>query len=456
MAQAQTQQNKETAIAQANLSRINQYTPYGNLTYQVVGTNSDGTPRYQQTQTLSGSGQRQLDNQNALAEQLGGFAQGQVSRVQDQLAQNFNFNGAPGQVGSLDLSNLPALRNNIGVQDMTRSIGSAGDIQRSLNFSGAPGLPGANDFSAERDRVTDAVYNQATSRLDPQFNQQKSDLAAALANKGIAEGSEAYNREQGNYDRSRTDAYNDALYRAIGAGGQEQSRLFSDALAARQQSTGETAQQGQFTNTAQGQQYDQNAQNAAFYNAAGESLFQQNAANSAFGNAARTQGYNEQAGNAELTNAARQQWINEASYLRNLPLNDIATLMGTAGGVNQPNFEPVASVNMANTDLMGAVYDSYNGQMNAWSANNANQQAKNAGIFNALGTGAGMVAMSDARIKHALERIGTTVRGIPTYLFSYLGSGLRHFGVMAQDVMHIPGAVIDVNGTLAVDYRKVW
>lgn len=435
-AAAQTQQNKDTAIAQANLSRINQYTPYGNLTYRITGTNPDGTPRYEQTQTLSDSGQRQLDNQNALSEQLGTFASGQVGRVQDQLAQNFNFNGAPGQVSSIDLSNLPGLHTGINPQDMTRSIAGAGDIQRSV---------GPTDFSADRKAVTDALYGQATSRLDPQFAQQKSDLAAALANKGIAEGSEAYNRELGNYDRARNDAYSTALNSSIAAGGEEEQRLFQNQLA-----------QGQFANQSQGQQYDQNSQNAAFYNAAGESMFQQNAADSAFGNAARTQGYNEQSGNATLSNQARQQYINEASYLRNLPLNDIATLMGTAGGVNNPDFQPVASVNMANTDLMGAVYDSYNANMNNWQAQNANRQAAKGGMFSALGTGAGMLAMSDRRHKWNIVHIGETAKGIKTYLFSYLGSKLRHFGVMAQEIMDIPGAVIDLDGTLMVDYRKVW
>ena len=43
-AAAQTQSNKETAVANANMNRIDQYTPQGSTPYQVVGTNADGTP----------------------------------------------------------------------------------------------------------------------------------------------------------------------------------------------------------------------------------------------------------------------------------------------------------------------------------------------------------------------------------------------------------------------------
>jgi hypothetical protein len=45
VAEAQTKSNKETAIANAYLNRVDQTSPYGTSTYQVVGTNPDGTPK---------------------------------------------------------------------------------------------------------------------------------------------------------------------------------------------------------------------------------------------------------------------------------------------------------------------------------------------------------------------------------------------------------------------------
>lgn len=484
-AAAQTQQNKETAVAQANLSRINQYTPYGSLVYDVIGTNPDGTPKYQQTMTLDPSQQQQLDQQNALALQLGGLASGQVGRVENAINSPFNFNGAPDQVTGVNTSGLPALATGFSPQDMQRVIqgagniqtglGPTGNVQGSVDLSGAPQLPGQNDFGAERQRVEDAMYGRAAARLDTRFGQAQNDLDARLANQGIARGSEAANRELGNLGTQRNDAYASAANDAIMAGGQEQSRLFADALSGRQQYGNEQFGLGQFANSAQNQQfaqalgagqfgnqaqqqqYDQNSSNAAFYNAAGESIFQQGMANAALNNQARGQGYQELGNNAELQNAARQQYINEASYLRNLPLNDIAVLMGTAGNVEQPNFNPVAQVNMDNTDLGGMVYDSYNAQFNNWQAQQAQRNAGKGQMFGALGQGASMAMMaSDRRIKENIKRVGTLANGIATYLFNYIGDTAKQFGVMAQEVMHVPGAVHNINGVLHVDYNKVW
>ena len=510
-AAAQTQQNVDTAIANANLNRINQYTPYGNITYNVTGYNSDGTPRYEQTQTLSASGQRQLDIQNALAEKLGTFASSSVSRVQDAMAKPFDMSKVPAQVGSINTSSLPGfqysasstpfdfsidnaggIQRNIGdTGSITQGFGPSGSIQQSVDFSGAPSLPGVTDFSGDRAKVENALYQRATSRLDPRFNQQQSDMEAALVNQGIAKGSDAYNRELDNFNRSKNDAYSSAINDAITAGGAEQSRIFGMGMDARQQAVNEQLNQGtfrnqaqqqqygqdlgraqfgneaqaqrfaqalaggQFANQAQSQQFDQNSQDAAFYNTAAESEFNRNLANVGINNTTRGQAYNEIANNATLQNQARQQAISEQAYLRALPINEIATLMGATGGVQQPTFQPVANVQQANTDLMGAVYDSYNGQMNAW---NAQQQARSqakGGMFGALGTGAGL-ALSDKRFKVDAKHISELWNGIKTYVYSYIGETRRRFGVMAQEVQHVPNAVYNMNGVLVVDYGKVW
>jgi hypothetical protein len=301
-------------------------------------------------------------------------------------------------------------------------------------------------------------------------------------NQGIPVGSEAGNREQDNLARARNDAYSNAAMQAVQGGSDEQARLFGESLSARQNYANEQAQRfgqavgagnftneaqaqafaqalggGQFANQAQAQQYDQNSSNAGFYNASGESIFQQALANAGLANTTRTQGYNELANNATLANQARQQYINEQTYLRNLPLSDISTLMGTAGGVQQPNFQPVSNTQMANTDLMGAVYDSYNANFNNWNAQQQQQAASKGQMFGALGTGAGMLAASDIRVKENIRHIGKLWNGVKTYAFNYIGDKLPRFGVIAQEVTHIPGAVIvGPNGILLVDYGKVW
>jgi hypothetical protein len=540
-AAAQTGQNIDTATANAELNRVNQYTPWGNSIYQVTGTNPDGTPIYTQTTTLSPAQQQQLDLQNQLSSALLGFGTDQLGRVSDTLNTPFNFDNAPAQVAGIDLSKLPGMVSSVALPNMQRNIGDAGAIQRALasagliqdsfgnaggmqrnigqlpgvqtdlNYGHAPGLPGVGDFSADRNHVTDSLYAQARSRLDPQFGQSQDDLDAKLANMGIVRGSDAWNREEGNLSRQRNDAYDQALYSAIGAGGDEQSRLFGLALNARQQAVGEANTQGQFhnasdmqryqqemgtaglyndtqqaifqqlmatgqfaneaqaqryaqilasgnfANQAQGQRYDQLSSNAAFYNASGESIFQQMLANAGLANSTNQQAYNQQAGNATLENQARQEYITEQSYLRNLPLQDVATLMGTAGSPSSPTFQPVANVGVANTDLGQMVYDSYTGQYNNWNAQ-AQQQANSKGqMFGALGSVGGAVAMSDRRFKNDIREVGELWNGVKTYAFKYIGEARQRFGVMADEVMHIPGAVLETpEGVKLVDYGKVW
>ena len=54
------------------------------------------------------------------------------------------------------------------------------------------------------------------------------------------------------------------------------------------------------------------------------------------------------------------------------------------------------------------------------------------------------------------KRIGTADNGLPLYLFRYKGQPETHFGLMAQDVLHVkPDAVMTMpSGYMAVDYAK--
>jgi hypothetical protein len=434
VAQAQSTYNREAAIAQANLDRIDQYTPQGSLTYQQIGTNSDGTPRYQQTQTYSPEQQALYNQQNAIAQQLGATAQGQIGRVNDTMGADFNYNGmTPLQTG---VPGQPVQRLNGPTPQMQTSLAPSGQVQQNV---------GADNLSADGRRVADSVYNQATSRLDPQYQQSQGDLDARLAAQGIARGSEAANREQGNLDRARTDAYNQANYSAIQAGGQEQSRLFGLQL-----------QQGQFHNQAQDQTYNQNLGSAEFGNNSRLQQQQATQAQAAFNNQAGAQQFNQDLQNANMNNNSRQEQIQEATYLRNLPLNDIAALLGTGGGVQNPSFNQFAQVGVAAPDYMGASYNTFNAQNQQYQQQQASRSQMLGSIFGLAGTAATM--FSDTRLKTNVVRIGTLANGLATYAFNYIGDKVRRFGVMAQEALHVvPEAVtVHPSGYLAVDYGRVW
>jgi hypothetical protein len=149
-AAAQTQSNKETAVANANLNRYNQYGPQGSVEWQVVGTNADGTPRYTQT-TAYAPGEQQVYNTNlATRQNVGQIGLNASNRIGDLLNTNFNPNE---------------------------------EVAAQLNDLGR-------------------------KRLDPRFQQEQATLEQQLANKGITMGSEAYGRAMDRFGQTKNDAYN--------------------------------------------------------------------------------------------------------------------------------------------------------------------------------------------------------------------------------------------------------
>ena len=540
VAGAQTEMNKDTAIANAYLNRINQYTPEGSLEFNQVGTNPDGTPKFESRQTYSPEQQSLYESQNKVSNALSDLSLSNVGRVNEAQSKPFNYDDMTALQTGYGRGNIATgydpggqIRQGFeGGGDITRNYGmggdiqrqfgeggniqdtyaSGGDIQRNLNFADLQNIPGLGDFGGEAQRTQDAVYKQATSRLDPRFETEQRALGAQLAGKGVSENSEAYRRAMDQFTRQKTDAYNQATFSGIQAGSQEQSRLFGLGMQARQQGVGERTTQGQFANSAQAQaeaqnaaragfgntaqqqrfgqeqargqfaneaqaqaygqsreaaqfaneaqqqQYGQNEGQAQFGNMAQQQQYAQNAAQAAFGNMAQGQDFGQAAQQAAFNNNARQQQIQEATYLRNLPLNEISALMGAAGGVAQPQFEDFANTNVANTDYSGLVQNQFNNQMSVYQQQQARKDAAMGAIFGLAGQGASMAMMSDRRLKHNFKVVGELANGLKTYVFSYLGSKVREFGVMADEVFKVrPDAVIfRPDGYLMVDYRKVW
>lgn len=97
------------------------------------------------------------------------------------------------------------------------------------------------DFSGDSNKVEQATFERQKGLLDPLFQNRESDMRSMLANKGIMEGSEAWNRDQQDFTNTRDEAYNRAALDAVTAGRGEQGRLFGQELAGRQSSFNELA-----------------------------------------------------------------------------------------------------------------------------------------------------------------------------------------------------------------------
>lgn len=211
-AAAQSAANKEAVTESAKVNQIGQVTPYGTVKY----TGEIGSPDRTMTTTLSDSGQKQLDQQNALALQLGDLAGNIAGKIP---SDTLNFDNLPAYSSGIDLSALPK-------------------------------APGTGDFSADELRAEEAAFNRAWGRLNPQFEQEQTALQTQLANQGIGIGTDAYSRAMADFDRNKNDARIAASYDAINAGQALNQNLFNNSNTARTNALNEALQNASMGNAA--------------------------------------------------------------------------------------------------------------------------------------------------------------------------------------------------------------
>lgn len=149
-------------------NRINQFTPYGSLTYAQNGKDEQGNPIWNQTVNLSNIGQQLLDAQNNTSLGLAGL-QGQ---------------------------GLEAVR------------GLFGNLPSASQLTPGPINPGQT--------AQDAIL----SRTMPQLERMRDRTNNQLANQGIQVGSEAYSNAQNDMGQQENDAIQQAALQGINVGQQ--------------------------------------------------------------------------------------------------------------------------------------------------------------------------------------------------------------------------------------------
>lgn len=167
------------------------------------------------------------------------------------------------------------------------------------------------------------------------------------------------------------------------------------------------------------------------------------------------QGKNDAFNNLLLT--GRQQAVQEQLTERNQPINEISALL-SGSQIGVPQFQQTPQTNLAGTDYMGAVYNSYNGQMQAAQMKQQSQNAMMGGLFGLAGNVAKMFVPtpSDRRLKTDITIVGALANGLPVYTFRYRADpAMLHTGLMSDDVRKVkPEAVMVMpDGYDAVDYN---
>lgn len=185
-AAAQSASDKETAWYNAQLQNMDQITPYGNLTYQNLGTKE--APKWQSTISLSPEQQQLYNTQTQSENALASLGAAQLGRIGESVATPFSYEG----------------------------LGDA---------------PTAQSIEQLSQQGQEALM----SRLNPQFGYDEESLRTRLINQGIGQNSEAYNREMERFNQAKNDARTQAVLQGANYGG----TLQNQALARRNQAIGE-------------------------------------------------------------------------------------------------------------------------------------------------------------------------------------------------------------------------
>jgi hypothetical protein len=233
------------------------------------------------------------------------------------------------------------------------------------------------------------------------------------------------------FSREQESALGAARDQSIIGGGAEQSRLFGDALAARQQGVGERFQQGDFANRAS------------------------------------LQDFNQRIAEGNFRNAGRGQRFGEELAKRNQAFSEYGQLIHGTGANNQPQFGGAAGQvgGVGAPDFMGAAMGEYGANLQNHNAAQARRQADtNAAITSAAKIAASY--FSDRNIKDVHGDVDEAetlakVQTLPVERWNYKGDPVEHVGPMAQEWAKLFGgdgktiSAIDVMGVLLASVKAL-
>jgi Chaperone of endosialidase len=403
--------NLANAQNATNANRVNQNTPYGNLSYTQT-TDANGNPVWTASQSMPSGLQSAVNGNfgvmaNTYANPL---TSPTFNSVGDMPSMNYYGSRLNQQQFNPATQLLPLPQYNVNTQIDQSQLPSYG-----IN-------PGQT--------YSDAIMQ----RLQPAIQRDRQSLSAQLANQGIAPGTKAYETAMTLQGQKENDAMTSAVVGGMNTG-----------LQANQQAFGQGATQVGLNLTGQEQSFTQplrvNAQNMG----------------------ANELAYNQQIANQSLGMNAQNQAFNQALSKYMAPAQVGSLLKGIA----TPSYvTPYNQQATPGTDYLSAMgLTNQSNQANA-NAQNAQNNALLSGLFTLGGslisspTGTLSKIFSDIRMKENIELIGYTENGLNVYDFDYkpeykdiAGHG-RFRGVMAQEVEKIiPYAVITLNdGYKMVDY----
>lgn len=210
LADATAKSNLAAATNVADINRVNQIGPTGSQTWSMRPGADPNNPQagdYIVTTSLSPEQQALYNSQTATQQGMADLARAGVSTL-----------GGSGIGGKLDTS--------------TFAPGFTGDVSKT-----------ADQFSADRQAISDALYNQQTKYLGDQFGREDEATRTRLLNQGLEEGSAGYQAAMRDQDRRQNEAYVSAANNAT-TGSIAAQKAMQDALLAAAQTQQNVSSQG--------------------------------------------------------------------------------------------------------------------------------------------------------------------------------------------------------------------
>jgi hypothetical protein len=411
-ATAQGEANREAGLEQWRLQNSPVTTPYGTRTLVADPNSPSG---YRIEETLNAEDQARLDQQRQIMSGLLGLAPGALGYLGDVIGKPMN----PGS--------LPPMVSGVNTEGLQYGVGR-GNMIYDVDMSGAPQV---SSGEGTRNRVEQAMLDRYTKFITPEQEREQKALENRIANMGGVTTSTAGRRMVGDLRQSQADEREKAAYEAIMRGGEEATREFGMDMGRRQQAIQEMLARAGFVNRSQGQDFEQQLAQGQFRNTA----VGQNIAN--------------MFQNAGLANSSRSQGMQELLNLRQAPLNELMALLGGTQ-VAPMQFQGGGGASWQPPNTYQATQDQYNAQVNAANARRAQGAQTMGGLFSL-----GSMFFSDRRLKTNIQRIGATAKGLPVYSYDFFGQ--PEIGVMADEAERMfPEAVaLHPSGFKMVDYALI-
>lgn len=381
LASIQGDVNDQVVRNQTYANRPTQYTPWGYTSWDPNTfrdpSSGETVTRWEQTMGLTPELQSILDKQTAVMGGRTDMAGALTQRMMGEFGAPINWDGL-GPMGYVPQAQFTLPEGDVG-----------------------------NPYET-RQRAEDAVYNSAVSRMEPRFQAQRQAMETKLRNQGLRPGDEAWQSQMQQLGEQENDAYNQAMWSAVGEGRDESGQMF-------------------------GQMMGRNEQNF------GQAL------------AANAQNFGQSVQGSNMATQIRQQQLTEAMQRRGFSLNEINALL-SGQQVQAPQMPSFAQAGSATPAPI------YQGAVDQGNMQAAQGQSLWSGIGSLAGAGMGAygtyagLAASDRRLKRNITRIGT-VKGLPWYSFEYVW-GEPSQGFMADEVPP-EFTRTTANGYAMVDYGAI-